>query len=259
MEIFNYFSLELNLFFVILVLSITIFAGIIKGIVGFAMPLIMVTGFATFLPLDLAIVAMIIPTLVTNFQQAFRDGINPAIIPLKKYWKYLLILCLTVLISSQLMPIIPDQTLFLTMGFPIFGFTLLQILKIRLKIFNGNQTITELVFGFFAGFFGGLAGTWGPPTVSFFLTQNLDRKLQLRSQGIIYFFCSITFIIGHTNTQLFTLTSLTFSTILLVPAILGVTIGNRLSRRMDSKRYIILTQILLLLASINLIRRGLGY
>ena len=67
MEIFNYSRLELNLFLMILVLSITIFAGIIKGIVGFAMPLIMLTGFATFLPLDLAIVAMIIPTLVTNF------------------------------------------------------------------------------------------------------------------------------------------------------------------------------------------------
>ena len=72
MAIFNYFSPELSFFWMILVLSITIFAGIIKGIVGFAMPLIMVTGFATFLPLDLAIVAMIIPTLVTNFHQAWH-------------------------------------------------------------------------------------------------------------------------------------------------------------------------------------------
>ena len=259
MEIFNYLNLELNLYWIILVLSITICAGIIKGIVGFAMPLIMVTGFATFLPLDLAIIAMIIPTLVTNFQQAFRDGINPAVIPLKRFWKYLLMLCLTILISSQLMPIIPDHTLFLTMGFPILIFTLLQIFKIKLKIFNNNQTINEIFFGFFAGFFGGLTGTWGPPTVSFFLTQNLDRKLQLRSQGIIYFFGSITFIIGYTNTQLFTLSALAFSTMLLFPAILGVFIGNRLSKKIDNKRFIMLTQLLLLLASINLIRHGLGY
>jgi uncharacterized membrane protein YfcA len=46
---------------------------------------------------------------------------------------------------------------------------------------------------------------------------------------------------------------------LLFPAILGVFIGNRLSTKIDNKRFIILTQILLLLASINLIRRGLGY
>ena len=45
---------------IILVLSITLFAGLVKGLVGFAMPLIMITGFATFLSLELSIVAMIL-------------------------------------------------------------------------------------------------------------------------------------------------------------------------------------------------------
>ena len=44
---------------IILVLSITLFAGLVKGLVGFAMPLIMISGFAMFLSLELSIVAMI--------------------------------------------------------------------------------------------------------------------------------------------------------------------------------------------------------
>ncbi|WP_240784179.1 hypothetical protein [Tabrizicola caldifontis] len=36
-------------------LAITLFAGFVKGAVGFAMPMILISGFAVFLPQDLAL------------------------------------------------------------------------------------------------------------------------------------------------------------------------------------------------------------
>ena len=92
---------DMGLMEIILVLSITLFAGLVKGLVGFAMPLIMITGFATFLSLELSIVAMIIPTLFTNFYQAFREGIKPAVISIKTFWKYLTILLIMIVIGSN--------------------------------------------------------------------------------------------------------------------------------------------------------------
>ena len=153
MEILSSINAEQGLYWVMLIFLITVFAGIIKGIVGFAMPLIMITGLATFLPLEFAIIAMIIPTLLTNFQQAFRDGIKPVFIPLKRYWKYLFVTVVAILICSQLMPLLKNETLFLLMGIPIFCFTLLQIFRIKLNFLNQNQSLTEILFGFFAGFF----------------------------------------------------------------------------------------------------------
>ena len=146
MEILNSINAEQGLYWVMLIFLITVFAGIIKGIVGFAMPLIMITGLATFLPLEFAIIAMIIPTLLTNFQQAFRDGIKPVFIPLKRYWKYLFVTVVAILICSQLMPLLKNETLFLLMGIPIFCFTLLQIFRIKLNFFNQNQSLTEIFF-----------------------------------------------------------------------------------------------------------------
>ena len=259
MEILSSINADQGLYWVMLIFLITVFAGIIKGIVGFAMPLIMITGLATFLPLEFAIIAMIIPTLLTNFQQAFRDGIKPVFIPLKRYWKYLFVTVVAILICSQLMPLLKNETLFLLMGIPIFCFTLLQIFRIKLYFFNQNQSLTEIFFGFFAGFFGGLTGTWGPPTVSFFLTQQIDRKLQLRSQGIIYLFGSIAFIVGHIHSNIFTLDAFFFSSILCIPAMFGVFIGNKFGSKLNNKTFQTVTQLLLLLASLNLITRGLGF
>jgi hypothetical protein len=51
-------------------LALALFAGFVKGAVGFAMPMILVSGFAVFLPQELALAGLILPTLVTNLSQA---------------------------------------------------------------------------------------------------------------------------------------------------------------------------------------------
>lgn len=50
-------------------------AGLVKGVTGFAMPLIMISALSSFLTPDLALAGLILPTLVTNFSQAFRQGL----------------------------------------------------------------------------------------------------------------------------------------------------------------------------------------
>ena len=59
-------------------LAVTFFAGAVKGAVGFAMPMILVSAFAVFLPKDLALAGLILPTLATNLSQAFRQGVPAA-------------------------------------------------------------------------------------------------------------------------------------------------------------------------------------
>ena len=116
-----------------------------------------------------------------------------------------------------------------------------------------------LLLPFFAGFFGGLTGTWGPPTVAYFLTLKLERNFQIRSQGIIYFFGSIIFIFAHIHSNIINLASITFSFFLLLPAIVGVLLGNYIGTKIDGKKFTKVTQLLLLIASLNLIRRGFGF
>ena len=49
-------------------------AGLVKGVVGFAMPTILISGLSSFMAPDLALACLIVPTVLTNAWQALRQG-----------------------------------------------------------------------------------------------------------------------------------------------------------------------------------------
>ena len=62
-----------------LIAATAVIAGMVKGIVGFAMPMIFITGMTIFVGPDLALGILILPTLVTNVWQAGRQGFTAAL------------------------------------------------------------------------------------------------------------------------------------------------------------------------------------
>ncbi|MDB4842220.1 sulfite exporter TauE/SafE family protein, partial [Planktomarina sp.] len=63
----------------LLIAATAVIAGMVKGIVGFAMPMIFITGMTIFVGPDLALGILILPTLVTNGWQAGRQGFTAAL------------------------------------------------------------------------------------------------------------------------------------------------------------------------------------
>jgi len=51
-------------------LLVGLVAGVVKGMVGFAMPMIMISGMSSFISPELALAGLILPTLSTNGWQA---------------------------------------------------------------------------------------------------------------------------------------------------------------------------------------------
>ncbi|MCU0908282.1 MAG: sulfite exporter TauE/SafE family protein, partial [Rhodobacteraceae bacterium] len=84
----------------IIVIAITLGAGFVKGAVGFAMPMIMISGFATVLPPDTALAALILPTLVTNVWQGGRDGLRAAWDSVRDFRLYLLAIAVCIAASA---------------------------------------------------------------------------------------------------------------------------------------------------------------
>ena len=58
----------------LLAVAVTLVASVVKGAVGFALPIIMVSGLALFLPAPVALAMLILPTLSGNLWQALRQG-----------------------------------------------------------------------------------------------------------------------------------------------------------------------------------------
>ncbi|HEX9858191.1 MAG TPA: TSUP family transporter, partial [Paracoccaceae bacterium] len=134
--------------------AITGFSGFVKGAVGFAMPMIMISAFSSFLPPEVALAGLILPTLVTNISQAFRQGAAAALASLRKYWRMITATVVFIVISAQFVRAIPQDLFLLLLGLPITGFAALQLAGRRLALKLEHQNRAEWGLGIIGGLYG---------------------------------------------------------------------------------------------------------
>ena len=240
----------------VLVMGIAILAGLVKGMVGFAMPMVLISGMAMFLSPELALAGLIFPTLATNGLQALRQGGQAAWHSVKRFRIFLGVGLVCLLIGAQMVTLVPQSTFYLLIGVAITGFALLQLAGWGFTL--DRQTIgADLGIGMFAGFIGGMSGVWGPPTVAYLTALNTPKDEQMRIQGVIYGLGAVALVFAHIGSGVLTRQTAVFSALVIPPAVLGMWIGQRLQGQMDQTTFRRITLIVLLVAGANLVRRGL--
>lgn len=239
-----------------IIVLVAVFAGVVKGAVGFAMPMILISGLGTFLPAEVAIAAMILPTVGSNLWQSLRGGLGNAVAATKAHRVYLAIVLTMIVLSAQIVLLVPGNVVFLLIGIPITAFAATQLLGWRPKIPPELRKRAEIAVALFAGFVGGIAGSWGPPTVLYLTALETPKREAVQIQGVVYGTGSVVLLLAHLNSGVITGERATVSALLCIPAALGMLAGFWLQDRLDQERFRQITLIVLVVAGSNLIRRG---
>ncbi|ABV91954.1 protein of unknown function DUF81 [Dinoroseobacter shibae DFL 12 = DSM 16493] len=245
---------ELTLAFLVLC---AVFAGVVKGAVGFAMPLILMSGLSAVVPVPVALAGLMVPSLVMNLWQALRGGVGALSLTARTHWRLVALVLVFIALSGQLVLAVPERILSLMIGVPIALYATSQLLGWRLRIAPAYRRRAELGTGVIAGFFGGFSGIWGPPIVAYLVALDTPKAEQVRTQGLLYGLASCALVLTHLRTGVANVETLTFSAMLLVPAAAGMAMGLWLQDRMDQDRFRQATLVFLLLAGLNLVRRGI--
>ncbi len=248
---------EISLIVLLAASALALFAGLVKGITGFAMPMILISGMGSFLAPETALAGLILPTLVTNVWQAVRQGFSAAWGSVQLHWRYLAAVLVCLMISAQFDTSIPAATLFLVLGLPVTLFAVLQLIGWGPRIDPDRKRAAELGVGAFAGTLGGLSGVWGPPTVLYLTAMSVPKIEHVRVQGGVYGAGSIALALAHVNSGVLDGPGLKFSALLVLPAVLGMAIGFAIQDRLDQEKFRWAILIVLTIAGLNLVRRGL--
>ncbi|MFY0594878.1 MAG: sulfite exporter TauE/SafE family protein [Cognatishimia sp.] len=235
---------------------VALLAGVVKGAIGFAMPLILVSGISSLTDPKLAIAAMLIPTVFSNILQTFRQGVVPAIEAAQEYWRYLLVVCLFIFLSAQMVPHISSQVFYLVLGVPVVALSVLQLLGVQMSVAPENRNRAEWVLGVVSGTLGGFAGTWGPTTVLYLMAINTPKAKQMIVQGVVYGAGSVTLIMAHLQSGVMNRETAPLSLSILPVAMIGLWIGFRIQDRLDQAVFRKVTLIVLIFAGLNLLRKG---
>jgi len=237
--------------------GVTLVAGFVKGAIGFAMPLVMISGLSVFLDPLVAVAGIILPIVMSNLLQVMRFSWSLAGEAVREFWRYILIVCVTIVIVAQFVTLIPTQVFYLVLGIPVVVLSLVQLIGVRFRIAPAWRRAAEWGVGFVSGAIGGLTGTWGPPTVLYLIALETPKAKQLLVQGVVYGLGSVSLLVGHLQSGVLNPVTAPWSAALLIPAFLGMQVGFWMSDRLNPDAFRRATLIVLVIAGANLVRRGL--
>ncbi|WP_101065618.1 sulfite exporter TauE/SafE family protein [Roseovarius salinarum] len=237
--------------------GVALLAGLVKGVVGFAMPMVLISGLGTVVSPELALAGLIMPTLVTNGWQALRQGPRAALASIRRFRVFLLAGMVCLAVSAQLFRILPEAALLVLIGVPVTAFALIQLAGVPMRLPGRPRPATEAAVGGFAGFVGGVSGVWGPPTVALLTALDTPKVEQMRVQGVIYGLGAVALMVAHLGSGVLRADTLPLSLALVLPALAGMAAGFAIQDRIDQRAFRRATLAVLLIAGLNLLRRAL--
>ena len=237
--------------------AVALFAGTVKGLVGFAMPMIMVSGLSLFLPVETALAGLIGATFVSNVAQMLRQGWVAAKASIWAFRRFIVLVMVCIAICAQSVQFIPHRLFYAIVGSATLLFGLTQILGWQLRYSARTRPLAECLMGILAGTLGGISGIWGPPTVAFLLPLNLEKAAFVRIQGVIYGLGAMMLAAAHGASGILNAHTLPLSISLIVPALIGLRLGFWLQDRLDRKRFVFVILAVLVVVGANLLRRAI--
>lgn len=231
--------------------------GFGKGVVGFALPMIALSTMGSFLPGEIAIALLIVPTFVANMVQSLRNGIGEALGSLRKFWRLNLILVPTMALCAQLVVALSDRALFMILGISISAFATSQLAGWSPRIAPRHKNVAEVATALGAGFFGGLAGIWGPPLVLYLLATGIRKVEMVRVQSVSFVIGSVILVAAHLQTGVLNSMTVPVSIWLVIPTMASMALGFRVQDKLDQAIFRKVTLAVLALAGLNLLRRAL--
>jgi len=236
--------------------AITLFGGFVKGAVGFALPLIMISGLSTILPPEIALAALLLPAALTNMWQAFRQGMGAAISSVRGHWRFMVIGLVVMAITAQMVLAVPQWAFFAIIGVPVASYSALQLLGVPIRVPAHRRGLATVLFGGLAGVLGGFSAVFGPPTVAYLISLDTQKAEQVRVQGMTYFLGNVILFGAHLRSGVLNADTIPFSVLMLIPAFVGMWIGFQVQDRMNRDQFLKATLFVLLIAGLNLVRRA---
>lgn len=240
----------------VLAVGVTFLGGFVKGAVGFALPLIMMSAFGAFLAPEIALAGLILPATLANMWQAFRQGIGAALHSIRGHWPFMTIGLGVMAISAQLVLEVPESVFFAIIGVPISIYAATQLMGWQLRVPHDRRSLATGLFGAIGGVMGGFSAIWGPPTVAYLISLDIEKREAVRVQGMVYFLGGLGLLASHLRSGVLNAETTPFSAVLVIPAMLGMWVGQKMNDRMDKAQFLRMTLVVLLIAGLNLVRRA---
>ena len=241
----------------ILVAVALLFAAFVKGATGLGFPLIATPTIALLLDIRIAVTILILPNLLMDVTQVFRDGFPAAI--LRRFRSMVGLTILGVFLGTTVLVMLPLWVLNLCLGIMVIAFVLSNLLKIDVTISPGAERILTPIFGLLSGFLNGMTNAAGPVLAMYFYSLKLEKRNFVKSVATIFMVTKATQLIAVSTWNLFNWNTITLSVQVVLFTLVGFFAGLRTQDRVNQKTFSRGLLVLLSIIGVILITRSLTH
>jgi uncharacterized membrane protein YfcA len=230
-------------------------AGTVKGVIGLGLPAVSLGVLTATIGLKPAMAILLIPSFATNLWQAVDGGHGRML--LRALWPFLVPAVGFVWLGAAILGRVDVTWLSTLLGLLLMTYGLFSLLRPSFRVARGNWRVA-VACGAINGVFSGMTGSFVVPGAFYLQAVGLTRDQLVQALGILFTASTTMLAFALGGQRLLTLELGALSAVALLPALLGMAIGQMLRRRLSETGFRRVFLLALLLLGGYILVRSLG-
>lgn len=233
-----------------------VLGGMVKGAMGFGLPLTTMALMPFFLPVDVALAINVLVLFLTNVAQFVQMGQmrETAIRFAPVLWG----IGIGVVGGSVLVSSISDDTLLLALGAVVLAFAVLSLSGANLAIPLRRERPVGWITGILGGGVGALTTVSGPLFVIYLVGLGVERRLFLSAISLFFLVSAVLISGAFLMVGMFDTERVLLAAVAVPAALFGMWAGDLIGLRVPAHRFRSLVLAVLGVLGLNLLWRGLS-
>ena len=221
---------------ILLIIAATfLLAGTVKGVIGLGLPTVSLALMTVAVGLPQAMALLLVPSFVTNVWQAVVGGNGLAI--LRRIWPFLLMATVTVWLGATALTRVDLALLSALLGLLLVVYAVVNLGGVRLSLNPRQEVWAGPLIGGANGVLTGMTGSFVVPGVMFLQAIGLPRDMLIQAMGMLLTVSTVALAWALQGNRFLTVELGALSAAAVVPAILGMVLGQRIRQRLSEQRF----------------------
>jgi hypothetical protein len=220
---------------IVVVAGTFLLAGMVKGVIGLGLPLVSLAVLTIAFDLPSAMSLLLVPSFVTNLWQSLAGGHGKAI--LLRLWPFLVPATATVWIGAQALTRMDLSLLTALLGVLLVTYSIANLRGFQLAIPARHENWVGPLVGAANGVLTGMTGSSVVPGVMFLQAIGLSRDMLVQAMGILFTTSTLALAVALQKANVLTVEHGILSSGAVLPAIVGMILGQRVRNTLSERRF----------------------
>jgi uncharacterized membrane protein YfcA len=217
------------------IFAVFVLAGFIKGVLGLGLPTVAVALLSLAMVPAEAAAVLVVPSLVTN---VWQFALGPSLVPLlKRMFTMMLGVCVGVGLGAGLLTGADSQHASMLLGIALVLYAISGLLSVKLKVSPRHEPWMSPVVGLATGVVTAATGVFVMPSVPYLQALGLDKDELVQALGISFTVSTVALAVVLARGGTLSAGVAGISLFALVPALIGMWIGQRLRTKIKAETF----------------------